>query len=142
MNLSEITSCKEYSSNLPDDRKIVKLIVVNLIVIFFLKPIYIYIYIYIFILSHLRVVNLACSKQCFDGSTVVFFKVHFICRIFSLFTIYFIKVYTYCTLQFSLEASYMDHPRQAHNKGYIFVTKAGTRSVSSHTAVSHTAELI
>ena len=32
MNLSEIISCKEYSSNLPDDRKIVKLIVVNLIV--------------------------------------------------------------------------------------------------------------
>ena len=45
-----ITSCKEYSSNLADDRKIVKLIVVNLIVISFLKPIYIYIYIYIYII--------------------------------------------------------------------------------------------
>ena len=32
-------SCKEYSSNLPDDPKIVKLTVVNLTVIFFLKPI-------------------------------------------------------------------------------------------------------
>ena len=42
-------SCKEYSSNLPDDQKIVKLIVVNLTVIFFLEPIYIYIYIYIYI---------------------------------------------------------------------------------------------
>ena len=31
-------SCREYSSNLPDDWKIVKRIVVNLIVIFFLKP--------------------------------------------------------------------------------------------------------
>ena len=36
----------EYSSNLPDGQNIMKLIVVNLIVIFFLKPIYIYIYIY------------------------------------------------------------------------------------------------
>ena len=43
MNLSEITCCIEYSSNFPDDRKIVKLIVVNLKVIFYLKPIYIYI---------------------------------------------------------------------------------------------------
>ena len=31
MNIyTEITSCKEYGSNLPDDREIVKLIVVNL----------------------------------------------------------------------------------------------------------------
>ena len=41
----------EYSSNLPDGQNIMKLIVVNLIVIFFLKPIYIYIlyiwYIYV-----------------------------------------------------------------------------------------------
>ena len=46
MNLSEITSCKEYGSDLPD-REIVKLIVVNHLVIFFLKPIYIYIYIHV-----------------------------------------------------------------------------------------------
>ena len=41
--------CKEYSgSNLPDDRGIVKLVVINLLVIFFPKTdIYIYIYIYI-----------------------------------------------------------------------------------------------
>ena len=36
---------KEYSSNLPDDRGIVKLVVINLLVIFFPKTdIYIYIY--------------------------------------------------------------------------------------------------
>ena len=39
LNLSEITSCMEYSGDLPDDREIVKLIVVNVLVIFFLKPI-------------------------------------------------------------------------------------------------------
>ena len=33
------------SSNLPDHREIVKLIVVNVLVAFLLKPIYIYIYI-------------------------------------------------------------------------------------------------
>ena len=35
LNLSEITSCKEYNSDLPDDQEIVKLIIVNLVVIFF-----------------------------------------------------------------------------------------------------------
>ena len=34
LNLSEITSCKEYSSNLLDDRKVVKLIVVNVLIKF------------------------------------------------------------------------------------------------------------
>ena len=34
----DIISCKEYSRNLPADCKILKQIVVNLIVIFFLKP--------------------------------------------------------------------------------------------------------
>ena len=54
------------------------------------------------ILRHLRVVNSAFLKQRFDGCL---FQVPFYCTIFSLFTIIFIKVYTYYTLQFSLETS-------------------------------------
>ena len=54
------------------------------------------------ILHHLRVVNSELLKQRFDGCL---FQVSFYLYNFSLFTIYFIKVYTYYTLQFSLEAS-------------------------------------
>ena len=54
------------------------------------------------ILRHLGVVNSEFLKQRFDGCL---FKFHFICTIFSLCAIYFIKVYTYYILQFSLEAS-------------------------------------
>ena len=50
-------SCKEYSSNLHDDQKIMKLIVVNLTVIFFLKPIYIYIYIYIYLVNKFAIIK-------------------------------------------------------------------------------------
>ena len=46
----------KYSSNLPDDQKIMKLIVVNVIVIIFsLKPIYIYIYICIYIYTYIYI---------------------------------------------------------------------------------------
>ena len=42
--------CKEYSSNLPDDQGVVKLVVINLLVFFLPKTdIYIYIYINIYI---------------------------------------------------------------------------------------------
>ena len=55
------------------------------------------------ILRHLRVINLEFLKQRFDGCLfqVSFYLYNFI----SLFTIYYIKVYTYYTLQFLLEAS-------------------------------------
>ena len=39
LDLSDVASCKEQSSNLHDDPKIGKLILVNLLVIFYLKPI-------------------------------------------------------------------------------------------------------
>ena len=55
----------------------------------------------LFILRHLRVVNSEYLKQHFDSCL---FQVSFYLT-FSLFTIYFIKVYTYYTLQFLLEAS-------------------------------------
>ena len=75
--------------------------------------IYIYIYIYIYmtitkksplsILNHLRVINLACLKQRFDDCP---FQVSFyLYNFFLVFTIYFIKVHAYYTLQLSLEAS-------------------------------------
>ena len=54
------------------------------------------------ILRHLRVVNSELLKQRFDGCL---FQVSFYLYNFSLFTIYFIKLYTYYTLQFSLETS-------------------------------------
>ena len=67
---------------------------------------YIYTYIeciYIYILRHLRIVSLEFLKQHFDGCL---FQVSFyLCNFFIIYTIYFIKVYTYYTLQFSLEAS-------------------------------------
>ena len=74
---------------------------------------YICIYMYIYmvitkksplsILRHLRVINSEFLKQRFDGCLfqVSFYLYNFI----SLFTIYYIKVYTYYTLQFLLEAS-------------------------------------
>ena len=54
------------------------------------------------ILRHLRVVNSELLKQRFDGCL---FQVSFYLYNFSLFTIYFIKLYTNYTLQFSLETS-------------------------------------
>ena len=52
------------------------------------------------ILRHLRVVNSEFLKQRFDGCL---FQVSFyLYNFFSLFTIYYIKVYTYYTLQFLL----------------------------------------
>ena len=54
------------------------------------------------ILRHLRVVNSELLKQRFDGCL---FQVSFYLYNFSLFTIYFIKLYTNHTLQFSLETS-------------------------------------
>ena len=62
--------------------------------------IYIYVYLYMVIakkssfsiLRHLRVVNAEFLKQRFDGCL---FKFHFICTIFSLFTIYIIHITLY-----------------------------------------------
>ena len=57
----------------------------------------------LFLLRHLRVVNSEFLKQRFDSCL---FQVSFYLYIFfSLFTIYFMKVYTYYTLQLLLEAS-------------------------------------
>ena len=55
------------------------------------------------ILRHLKVINSEFLKQRFDGCLfqVSFYLYNFI----SLFTIYYIKVYTYYTFQFLLEAS-------------------------------------
>ena len=55
------------------------------------------------ILRHLRVINSEFLRQRFDDCLfqVSFYLYNFI----SLFTIYYIKVYTYCTLQLLLEAS-------------------------------------
>ena len=55
------------------------------------------------ILNHLRVINLAYLKQRFDDCL---FQVSFyLYNIFLVFTIYFIKVHAYYTLQLSLVAS-------------------------------------
>ena len=55
------------------------------------------------ILNHLRVINLTCLKQRFDDCL---FQVSFyLYNFFLVFTIYFIKVHAYYTLQLSLEAS-------------------------------------
>ena len=80
------------------------------IYILYIYILYIYIlYIYITkkpllsILHHLRVVNSEFLKQRFDDRL---FQVSFyLYNFFSLFTIYYIKVYKYYIYQYSLEAS-------------------------------------
>ena len=60
------------------------------------------------VLNHLRVINLTCLKQRFDDCLfqVSFYLYNcFFCCFFLVFTIYFIKVHAYYTLQLPLEAS-------------------------------------
>ena len=57
------------------------------------------------ILNHLRVINLTCLKERFDECLfqVSFYLYNFF--FFLVFTIYFIKVHAFYTLQLPLEAS-------------------------------------
>ena len=59
------------------------------------------------ILNHLRVINLTCLKERFDECLfqVSFYLYNFFFFFFLVFTIYFIKVHAFYTLQLPLEAS-------------------------------------